>query len=109
MLRFPQFDEDPELEPEDMEFLDSSTGRDHKVKTSRRPMRSVLYYMKGYESSISLTPVQLPPRSRVVQVSMHEFMKKVTSRGHVVCRLRNHEGCMLPLLNQKVAKYTFVL
>ncbi len=38
-----------------------------KVRTSRPP-RSVLYYLKGYESSITLTPVQLPPRSRILQV-----------------------------------------
>jgi hypothetical protein len=44
-------------------------GRDHKVKTSRRPLRSVLFYMKGYESSLSLTPVQLPARSKILQVN----------------------------------------
>ena len=30
---------------------------------------SVLYYMKAYESWLSLTPIQLPPRTRVTQVS----------------------------------------
>jgi len=39
-------------------------------KKQSRPPRSVLYYLKCYESTISLTPVQLPPRSRILQVSV---------------------------------------
>ena len=38
-----------------------------KVRTSRPP-RSVLYYLKAYDSWLSLTPIQLPPRSRIIQV-----------------------------------------
>ena len=33
-----------------------------------RPPRSVLYYMKAYESGVSLMPVQLPPRTTINQV-----------------------------------------
>ena len=63
---------DPDLDDDGLEMIDggiSQCFRDHKVKTSRRPLRSVLYYMKGHDSaSISLTPVQLPPRSKILQV-----------------------------------------
>ena len=41
----------------------------NKPKTGR-PVRSIMYYLKGYESSISLTPIQLPPRSRIQQVAV---------------------------------------
>ena len=41
-----------------------------KVKTTRRPLRSVLYYMKGNESTTALTPVQLPARSKILQASI---------------------------------------
>ena len=44
---------------------------DNKTRARQsRPPRSVLYYLKGYESSITLTPVQLPPRIRILQVSV---------------------------------------
>ena len=59
-------------------------GTRAKPKTGR-PVRSIMYYMKvgsvmvmvdtehviycqAYEGSVSLTPVQLPPRSRIQQV-----------------------------------------
>ena len=58
--------DDPEIDEDGLEVLAES--RETRVKTSRRPLRSVLYYMKGYESSISLTPVQLPARSKILQV-----------------------------------------
>ena len=58
--------DDPEIDDDGLEILDGT--QHHKVKSSRRPLRSVLYYMKGYESSISLTPVQLPSRAKIVQV-----------------------------------------
>ena len=48
----------------DVEVAEQKTG---KTRQSRPP-RSVLYYLKGYESTISLTPCQLPPRSRILQV-----------------------------------------
>ena len=58
-------------------------GTRAKPKTGR-PVRSIMYYMKvgvmmidtehvvccqAYEGSVSLTPVQLPPRSRIQQVA----------------------------------------
>ena len=49
----------------DVEVAEQKTG---KTRQSRPP-RSVLYYLKGYESTISLTPCQLPPRSRILQVN----------------------------------------
>ena len=45
------------------------TAANSKPKTGR-PVRSILYYLKGYESSVSLTPVPLPPRSRIQQVAV---------------------------------------
>ena len=65
--------DDPDLDEDGLEVL--SESRETKVKTSRRPLRSVLYYMKGYESSVSLTPVQLPPRSKILQVSEEIYVK----------------------------------
>ena len=66
--RFVHYDSDePEVDEHGLEVVESSLSF-RKVKTSRRPLRSVLYYMKGHESSISLTPVQLPPRSKILQV-----------------------------------------
>ncbi len=69
---------DPDLDDDGLEMIDggiSQSFRDHKVKTSRRPLRSVLYYMKGHDSaSISLTPVQLPPRSKILQVCKTTFI-----------------------------------
>ena len=56
---------DDELEELDEEWAEMSRG---KTRQSRPP-RSVLYYLKAYESTISLTPVQLPPRSRILQVT----------------------------------------
>jgi hypothetical protein len=49
---------------DDVELVENRTK---KVRTSRPP-RSVLYYVKAYESWLSLTPIQLPPRSRIIQV-----------------------------------------
>ena len=63
--RYNRYDsDDPDI---DEEFIDES--RAHKVKTTRRPLRSVLYYMKGNESTTALTPVQLPARSKILQAS----------------------------------------
>jgi hypothetical protein len=33
-------------------------------------VRSVLYDLKSYESAIALTPIQLPPRSKVMEVAV---------------------------------------
>ena len=55
-----------ELEGVEEELL---TGASSKPKTGR-PVRSILYYLKGYESSVSLVPVPLPPRSRIQQVAV---------------------------------------
>ena len=76
---------DDELEDVDMEGKDGDdnedgTGEDEqgdesrfkskkKVRASQKPIRSVLYYVKGYEGGLSLTPVQLPPLCRIAQVS----------------------------------------
>jgi hypothetical protein len=54
-------------DPEDLDVVVAEPGMKGKTRQSRPP-RSVLYYLKGYESSITLTPVQLPPRSRILQV-----------------------------------------
>ncbi len=51
----------------DSDDPDTDDPEASKVRHSRPP-RSVLYYLKGYETTISLTPVQLPPRSRILQV-----------------------------------------
>ena len=68
--RYNRYDsDDPDI---DEEFIDDS--REHKVKTTRRPLRSVLYYMKGHESSIALTPVQLPARSKILQASYRVYV-----------------------------------
>lgn len=55
-------------DPEDLEEVMA----DNSINKTRqsRPPRSVLYYLKGYESSISLTPISLPPRCRVLQVAV---------------------------------------
>ncbi len=50
---------------DDVELIENRTK---KVRTSRPP-RSVLYYLKAYESWLSLTPIQLPPRTRIIQVN----------------------------------------
>ena len=55
-----------ELEGVEEELLSAAAS---KPKTGR-PVRSILYYLKGYESSVSLTPVPLPPRSRIQQVAV---------------------------------------
>ena len=57
----------------DVEVAEQKTG---KTRQSRPP-RSVLYYLKGYESAISLTPCQLPPRSRILQVTGCQILSKV--------------------------------
>ena len=57
----------------DVEVAEQKTG---KTRQSRPP-RSVLYYLKGYESTISLTPCQLPPRSRILQVPGCQILSKV--------------------------------
>ena len=41
-----------------------------------RPPRSVLYYMKAYESGVSLMPVQLPPRTTINQVINFETLSE---------------------------------
>ena len=56
-----------EIEDIDPDGLTASTG---PVVRQSRPPRSVLYYLKAFESTVSLTPVQLPPRSRILQVSV---------------------------------------
>eukprot|EP00094_Tigriopus_californicus_P004958 TCALIF_04774-PA protein Name:"Similar to nek8 Serine/threonine-protein kinase Nek8 (Danio rerio)" AED:0.11 eAED:0.12 QI:30/0.66/0.28/0.85/0.83/0.71/7/0/1060 len=55
-------------DPEDLEEV-MADNSNNKTRQSRPP-RSVLYYLKGYESSISLTPISLPPRCRVLQVAV---------------------------------------
>ena len=55
---------------DDIEGMDEALLDRSKPKTGR-PVRSILYYLKAYEGSISLTPVQLPPRSRVQQVALY--------------------------------------
>jgi hypothetical protein len=54
---------------DDVELIENRTK---KVRTSRPP-RSVLYYLKAYESWLSLTPIQLPPRTRIIQVIVYLF------------------------------------
>ena len=73
--RFVNYDSDevPELDENGLEVMQESGGLSfRKVKTSRRPLRSVLYYMKGHEASLVMTPVQLPPRSKILQVCKSE-------------------------------------
>ena len=61
--------DETELDENGLEVMQESGGLSfRKVKTSRRPLRSVLYYMKGHEASLVMTPVQLPPRSKILQV-----------------------------------------
>ena len=77
--RYNRYDsDDPDI---DEEFIDES--RAHKVKTTRRPLRSVLYYMKGNESTTALTPVQLPARSKILQASNNssKFREDVTRKA----------------------------
>lgn len=50
------------------EELEKSGNNRSKTKFSR-PKRSVLYFLKAHESSISMTPIQLPPRAQILQVS----------------------------------------
>ncbi len=73
---------------EELESLDSTTVTAAKVRQSRPP-RSVLYYLKGYESTISLTPVQLPPRSRILQVS-YGFFKMLRCYSSACCMQFTH-------------------
>lgn len=54
---------------DDIEGMEEALLDRSKPKTGR-PVRSILYYLKAYEGSISLTPVQLPPRSRIQQVAV---------------------------------------
>ena len=54
---------------DDIEGMEEALLDRSKPKTGR-PVRSIMYYLKAYESSISLTPVQLPPRSRIQQVAV---------------------------------------
>ena len=58
------YDEMEEMEEELMAKLG-----ENRHKTGR-PIRSVLYYMKAFESSVSLTPMHLPPRSRLQQMAV---------------------------------------
>ena len=59
------------------------TGANSKPKTGR-PVRSILYYLKGYESSVSLVPVPLPPRSRIQQVAVsNTHLVVLTAEGLV--------------------------
>ena len=77
--RFITYDSDEaELDENGLEVMESSMSF-RKVKTSRRPLRSVLYYMKGHESTLALTPVQLPPRSKILQV---QYMNIIFSALH---------------------------
>ena len=55
---------------DEMEELLDEEKLDKSKAYTGRPVRSIMYYMKGYENSISLTPTQLPPRSRIQQVSV---------------------------------------
>ena len=70
-----------EMEEMEEELLAKLGENRHKTG---RPLRSVLYYMKAFESSISLTPVQLPPRSRIQQVAVSStHMVALTTEGLV--------------------------
>lgn len=78
----PDDDKDVELDVEDLlekpairtEIKDGDdkglggTFKTKRVRTGQKPTRSVLYYMKGYETGVSLTPVQLPPTTKICQV-----------------------------------------
>ena len=59
-----------EMEEMEEELLAKLGENRHKAG---RPIRSVLYYMKAFESSISLTPMQLPPRCRIQQMEVFKF------------------------------------
>ncbi|XP_023340046.1 serine/threonine-protein kinase Nek8 [Eurytemora carolleeae] len=56
---------------DEMELMEEEimAGSGQKPRTGR-PSRSVLYYMKAFGSSLNLTPIQLPPRSLIQQVSV---------------------------------------
>ncbi|XP_066971421.1 serine/threonine-protein kinase Nek8-like isoform X2 [Macrobrachium rosenbergii] len=45
-------------------------ARQNQASRSSRPPRSVVYHMKVYSSSISLSPVPLPPRLRVKEMAV---------------------------------------
>ena len=49
---------------DDIEGMEEALVDRSKPKAGR-PVRSIMYYLKAFESSISLTPVQLPPMSRI--------------------------------------------
>ena len=50
--------------------LDTSfKSKKKSVRPAQKPVRSVLYYLKGYEGGLTLTPVQLPPLCRISQVT----------------------------------------
>ena len=59
-----------ELEEMEGELLAGLEGSNRRPGQPARPVRSILYYMKAYESSVSLEPVELPARVRVQQVSL---------------------------------------
>ena len=62
------------------EFSNLQTTINRKSSSARpaegRPPRSVLYYMKAYESGVSLMPVQLPPRTTINQVVNFETLSE---------------------------------
>ncbi|KAJ9591396.1 hypothetical protein L9F63_002002, partial [Diploptera punctata] len=41
-----------------------------EISTTCNFVRSVLYDLKSYESAVALTPIQLPPRSKVMEVAV---------------------------------------
>ena len=47
-------------------------------------VRSVLYELKSYESAIALTPIQLPPRSKVMEVAVSSTHIIAVTTGVVV-------------------------
>merc|ERR1719336_3625503 len=70
-----------EMEEMEEELLAKYGENRHKTG---RPVRSVLYYMKAFESSISLTPMQLPPRCRIQQMEVSgTHMVALTTEGLV--------------------------
>ncbi len=75
----PWADADPDGDDDSLPE-ESAGNNDNGRRRHSRPPRSVLYYLKGYETTISLTPVQLPPRSRILQVKKQ--LKKYKSHRH---------------------------
>ncbi|KAK7065524.1 hypothetical protein SK128_006706 [Halocaridina rubra] len=67
-----QFSYDPlGVDEIDQELKQSiEAARQNQASRSSRPPRSVVYHMKVYDSSISLSPVPLPPRTRVKEMAV---------------------------------------